>query len=141
MIDWQQTDGSTQITDLDKTAENKALVIGFVNTVLRDSNGDRITEFISTETYTQHNSDVADGLEGLGAALAAWAEQGIIMEYDQIHLAVAEGNFVFTGSEGRLAGEPTAFFDLFRVEGGKIVEHWDVIAPLPAEMAHQNGKF
>ncbi len=136
-----QTDGATEITDQDKTAANKALVTGFVNAVLRDGQGERITDFVSTETYTQHNSDVADGLDGLGSALAAWAEQGITMEYDQIHLAVAEGNFVFTASEGQLAGEPTAFFDLFRVEDGKIVEHWDVISSIPSEMAHDNGKF
>ena len=136
-----QTDGATEITDRDRTAENKALVIDFVNTVLRDGAGERSAEFISTETYLQHNSSVADGLEGLGAALATWAEQGITMHYDQIHLVVAEGNFVFTASEGTLAGKPTAFYDLFRVQDGRIVEHWDVIADIPEEMAHDNGKF
>jgi predicted SnoaL-like aldol condensation-catalyzing enzyme len=54
---------------------------------------------------------------------------------------VAEGNFVVTASEGTLGGEPTAFFDLFRVEDGWIVEHWDVISTIPSEMAHENGKF
>jgi predicted SnoaL-like aldol condensation-catalyzing enzyme len=44
-------------------------------------------------------------------------------------------------SEGEFAGVPTAFFDLFRVENGKISEHWDVISEIPSEMAHQNGKF
>jgi predicted SnoaL-like aldol condensation-catalyzing enzyme len=44
-------------------------------------------------------------------------------------------------SEGELAGEPSAFYDLFRVETSQLVEHWDVISPIPAEMAHSNGKF
>lgn len=136
-----QTDGATKITDLDKTAENKKLVTSFVETVLRDGDGDRITELVSTETYLQHNSQVADGLDGLGKALATWAEQGIVMKYDTVHLTVAEGNFVFTASEGTLGDEPTAFYDLFRVEDGKIVEHWDVVASIPEEMAHDNGKF
>lgn len=136
-----QTDGPTGITDPDKTAENKALVVGFVENILKGGDVDRITEFLTTETYIQHNSQIADGLDGLGAALAAMAEQDIEMVYSDVHLVVAEGNFVFTASEGTMGGKPTAFYDLFRVEDGKIVEHWDVIAEIPAEMAHDNGKF
>lgn len=135
------TDGATKVTDLDKTAANKALVTAFVDTVLTKGNASRITDFISTETYIQHNPQIADGLDGLGAALAAMAESGVTMVYTSTPLVVAEGNFVFTGSEGTLGGKPTAFFDLFRVEGGKIVEHWDVISEIPATMAHDNGKF
>jgi predicted SnoaL-like aldol condensation-catalyzing enzyme len=52
---------------------------------------------------------------------------------------VAEGNFA--ASEGAFGGKPTAFFDLFRVDNGKIAEHWDVMADIPAKMAHGNGKF
>ena len=136
-----QTDGATEITDRDKTSENKALVTGFVDAVLMGGAFDSVTDYVSTDTYLQHNSQIGDGLDGLGAALAAMAEQGITMRYDTLHMVVAEGNFVFTASEGALGDEPTAFFDLFRVEGGKIVEHWDVIQSIPAEMAHDNGKF
>ena len=63
------------------------------------------------------------------------------MRYDETHLIVAEGNFVFTASEGAMGDAPTAFFDLFRVEDGKIVEHWDTVSEIPSEMAHENGKF
>lgn len=134
-------DGATEITDRDKTAENKALVTDFVQTVLQGGDASNITNFISTETYIQHNANIADGLDGLGAALAAMAEQGIEMKYSETHLVVAEGNFVFTASEGTFAGAPTAFFDLFRVEDGLIVEHWDTMSEIPSEMAHDNGKF
>ena len=136
-----QTDGATEITDLDKTAENKALVTDFVRTVLKDGQMDRITDFISAETYIQHNSGVADGLEGLQAAIDEMAERGLAMTYSATHMVVAEGNFVFTASEGSFAGKHSAFFDLFRVEEGKIVEHWDVIAEIPTESANDNGKF
>jgi len=136
-----QTDGPTEITDRPKTAENKALVKGFVQSVLVDGAFDRVTDFISTDTYLQHNSQIADGLDGLAAALQAMAEQGISMRYDTLHMVVAEGNFVFTASEGTLGDTPTAFFDLFRVENGKIVEHWDVVDAIPDQMAHDNGKF
>ena len=131
-------DGETEVRDLDKTAENKALVSGFVRDVLQGADPAKITEYVSTESYLQHNPQVADGLDGLGAALAA---AGMAMRYDETHLIVAEGNFVFTASEGAMGDAPTAFFDLFRVEDGKIVEHWDTVSEIPSEMAHENGKF
>lgn len=134
-------DGATQITDLDKTADNKALVTEFVQTVLTNGDASNITDYLSTETYIQHNPNIADGLDDLGAALAAMAEQGVEMVYTKTPIIVAEGNFVFTASEGTFAGEPTAFFDLFRVDAGKIVEHWDTMSTIPTEMAHDNGKF
>lgn len=136
-----QTDGATEITDLDKTAENKAAVEGFIADILQGGAPDKITDYVSTETYLQHNPDVADGLDDLGAALAAMAEAGMAMTYAKTHLVVAEGNFVFAASEGALGDTPTAFYDLFRLEDGLIVEHWDVISEIPAEMAHDNGKF
>ena len=77
------------------------------------------------------------------AALAAMAEQGIKMEYFTIHKILGCGNFVLAVSEGAFAGKPTSYYDLFRVENGKIAEHWDVmetIAP-ESEWKHQNGKF
>lgn len=134
-------DGATDVTDLKKTAQNKALVTGFVTDVLHGEASEKITDYVSTETYIQHNPQVADGLDGLGAALEAMAAAGQSMRYSQTHLIVAEGNFVFTASEGAMGDTPTAFFDLFRVEDGKIVEHWDTVSPIPAEMAHGNGKF
>lgn len=136
-----QVDGATEITDIDKTAENKELVLNFVNTVLKGGDASNITDFISTETYIQHNSGIADGLDGLGAALASFAQKGIVMAYADVHMAIAEGNFVLTASEGSLAGTPSAFYDLFRVEGGKIVEHWDIIADIPTTSVNDNGKF
>lgn len=136
-----QTDGPTEITDLDKTEANKALVSGFLEAILVGGEFDRVTDFISTETYIQHNSMIGDGLDGLGSALAALAEQGITMAYSEVHAVVAEGNFVFAMSEGTFGGKPTAFFDLFRVEDGLIVEHWDVMGDSPEERAHDNGKF
>ena len=71
------------------------------------------------------------------------AAQGITMKYDTIHKVLGEGNFVLVMSEGRLGGEPTAFYDLFRVEEGKIVEHWDTIETIPPrdQWKNDNGKF
>lgn len=138
-----QLDGPTRVTDLEKTEANKKIVKDFVEAILLRGEMSQLGDFVEGDNYTQHNSAIADGLSGLGAALEAMAKQGVSMEYATIHRVVGEGNFVLAASEGKFAGEHTAFYDLFRVEGGKIVEHWDVIETITdkSEWANQNGKF
>lgn len=139
-----QFDGTTEIIDLDKTTANKTLVEGFVNDVLVNGKNETIPNYINPNKYLQHNSAVADGLDGLGAALAYFAENGLVMAYDKVHKVLGEGNFVLTVSEGKFGkGDHVAYYDLFRVEDGLIVEHWDVIQTIPAkeEWQNTNGKF
>jgi predicted SnoaL-like aldol condensation-catalyzing enzyme len=138
-----QIDGPTAATDLDKTLANKALVKGFVRDVLMGTNPGKITKYISTEQYLQHNPAVADGLEALGKALEAMAKAGTPMVYTKNHMILGEGNFVLTVSEGQFLGKHVAFYDLFRVENEKIVEHWDTIEEiLPKDnWMNNNGKF
>lgn len=136
-------DGSTELKDLDKTVENKQLVKSFVTDVLVNGELDKLVAYFDGDNYIQHNPDIADGLSGLGAALEAMAKQGITMKYDTVHKVLGEGNFVLVVSEGSFADQPTAFYDLFRVENGKIAEHWDTIEtiPAPVEWKNTNGKF
>ncbi len=138
-----QLDGPTDIVDRDKTDANRALVKDFVTTVLIGGQYDKLTNFIDGENYTQHNSGIADGLSGLGAAIEAFAKQGIKMEYFKLHKVIAEGNFVLAQSEGALGGKPIAYYDLVRVENGRIVEHWDIMQPIPpaADAKNKNGMF
>lgn len=134
------TNGPTEITDLDKTDENQAIVTGFVNDILVNGQFDKITNYIG-DTYLQHNPNVGDGLEGLNAFVAYLQENNISFRYTEVHNMVAEGNFVLVQSEGEFGGKPTAFYDLFRVEKGMIVEHWDTVQEIPEQMAHDNGMF
>lgn len=134
------TDGPTTIVDLDKTEDNRALAVDFINEVLINGKTERITDYLDP-IYLQHNPNVDDGLEALGAFIGNLQEQGISFGYTKIHNVVAEGDFVLTQNEGDFGGAPTVFYDLFRIENGKIIEHWDVIQEIPAEMAHDNGMF
>jgi len=139
-----QTDGEDDITDKDKTAANKKVISSFINDVLLNHENDKITTYINPTKYIQHNPAVADGLEGFGAAMKYFAENGLVMEYTKLHKVLGEGNFVLAISEGKFGkGELTAFYDLFRLENGQIVEHWDVISPIPpqSEWKNENGKF
>ena len=118
-------------------------MLEFITKSLIEHQDINITDYISPVTYIQHNSDVADGLEGFGAFMAGMAEQGLTMEYSTVHHVVGEGNFVLTMSEGTFGGDAMSFYDLFRLEDGLIVEHWDVIEPMPGTDAPHNeaGKF
>lgn len=139
-----QFDGATAVSDLDKTEANKTIAREFIEKVLLNHEMDKVTTYINPTNYVQHNPGVADGLDGFGAAMKYFAENGLVMEYTKLHKVLGQGNFVLTMSEGKFGkGELTAFYDLFRLEDGQIVEHWDVIAPIApkSEWKNDNGKF
>ncbi|MGH9023088.1 MAG: nuclear transport factor 2 family protein [Acidimicrobiia bacterium] len=137
-----QIDGPTQITDLDKTEQNKAVVRAFLTEVGQKGQGERIGDFISVDSYVQHNPQVGDGIEGIQTFLSQLAERGQSMVYEDVAFVVGQGNFVVSYSRVNLGGEQLAVFDLFRLQDGLIVEHWDNMEPIPTpEEARNGGKF
>jgi len=136
-------DGATTVTDLDKTEANKTLVRSFVDDILVNGKMEKLAGYFDGDNYIQHNPQIGNGLSGLGKALGEMAKAGITMKYSTIHKVLGEGNFVLVVSEGAFAGKPTSFYDLFRVQNDKIVEHWDTIETIPAraEWKNTNGKF
>ena len=138
-----ETDGTIAITDLDKKEENRKLVERFLYDVMQGNNLYKAPDYFDGDAYIQHNTGIADGVSGLNEALAALAEQNIQMIYDDIHMVLAQGNFVLAVSEGTFGGTPTAYYDLWRVENGKIAEHWDVMETIAdrSTWANDNGKF
>ena len=137
-----QIDGTLEKKDVDKE-ETRKVVAGFVGDVLRGENPDKLTSYYDGDKYIQHNTAIADGLSGLGAALEAMAKQGISMVYNKTHMVLADGDYALACSEGTFGGVPTTYYDLFRVENGFIAEHWDVMETLAdkSTWANENGKF
>jgi predicted SnoaL-like aldol condensation-catalyzing enzyme len=137
-----QVDGPTEVLDREKTEANRTLVRNYRETVMVALRFDRIEEFIDGAHYAQHASKIGDGIARLKDRIASVAKEG-----GQLYLTprriVAEGNFVLVLSEGDLPSGPTALYDLFRVENGKIVEHWDVLTPIPPrdQWKNSNGPF
>ena len=136
-------DGSVEVSDLPKTEENRALVSEFVDGVLIGRQLQNLPRFMS-ETYMEHNPSLADGLPSLRNALEAQSSDGTpTIRYEKRHRVLAEGNFVLSVCQGCRQGYHTSFYDLYRIEGGIIVEHWDTTetVPPPSEWKNENGKF
>lgn len=138
-----QIDGYNKLEDLDKAEENRRLIKEFLVDVMQGKHPEKTPEYFDGDKYIQHNSAIADGLSGLGAALEALGKQGITMVYDKTHQVLAQGNYVLAVSEGTFGGAHTSYYDLWRVENGKIAEHWDVMEKIAEKSTwqNQNGKF
>ncbi|MCM3041579.1 nuclear transport factor 2 family protein [Paenibacillus motobuensis] len=136
-------DGPVTIKDIDKTDANKVFVKSYVENILLGKNPDLLASYFDGDNYIQHSLYIADSLSGLHAALQALKEKNIEFQYTHVHQVIGQGDFVLTVSEGLFDGQHTAFYDLFRVEDGKIAEHWDVIeAILPTEQRkNSNSRF
>jgi predicted SnoaL-like aldol condensation-catalyzing enzyme len=135
-------DGATEVTDKANTAKNKELAKSFVETVLIKGEFDKILNYYHPDII-QHNPFIDNTVPGLVNGIGELQKQGITLQIQKIWNVFGEGNFVLVCSTGLFTGKPTAFFDLFRTEKGKIVEHWDVIQEIPAaeKQAHRNGFF
>jgi predicted SnoaL-like aldol condensation-catalyzing enzyme len=99
--------------------------------------------FVSTDPYAEHHPNGIDGFTSLKMRLENTASRSEASIYHRLHRVLAQGSFVLAVSEGSRAGVHTAFYDLYRVEAGKLVEHWDTIEAVapPEEWKHDNGKF
>ncbi len=136
-------DGTTEATDLEKTEANRSLVREFIDEVLVGRRTGQLARYVHGEHFIQHNPELEDGIAAWKAALEAAANGRPVIEYQRVHRVLAEGSFVLSVSEGFRAGIHSSFYDLFRIERGAVVEHWDTIeaVPKPSEWKNNNGKF
>jgi predicted SnoaL-like aldol condensation-catalyzing enzyme len=114
-----------------KLAANKQLVYDMYRIVLQGGHWDRAHEFIA-EGYIQHNPNAAQGLAGLIDYVRASRPVREIKDVLDLPLImlVAEGDYVttaFVRPEQDANGETyySSWFDLYRIENGRIAEHWD----------------
>lgn len=137
------TDGKTQAKDREKTEANKAIAQRFTQQILVEQQVATIDTYFEGDLLMQHNPDMGDGVAEFLAIRQTWLQQGTAAHYDKIHKVLGEGNFVLVLSEGSFLGKHAAFYDLYRLDNDKIVEHWDVIEEIPAAAAwkNSNGKF
>lgn len=133
-------DGTTEATDLERTEENRDFIRSFVQEVLIDDQLSQLDRYIESEGYIEHNPHMSDGIVALRETLS---RNDSPRKYEKIHRLLAEGSFVLSVCEGHLEGDHVSFYDLFRVDDCKIVEHWDTVDQVPprSEWVNDNGKF
>lgn len=120
---------------------NKQHVIEFYNQAINQKNFAAASTYLGSR-YTQHNPTAADGPEGLRAFIQFLRDK-YPNAHSEIKRVFAEGDYVILhvhsirepGTRGR------AIFDLFKLENGKIVEHWDAVQDIPENSANSNGMF
>ena len=120
---------------------NKRTVVAYYQMAFEGKPEEAVAEYFGGR-YIQHNPEAEDGPK----AFIGFVHY-LRNEYPELRLeikrVIAEGDLVATHSHLILApGEPgRALADFFRLEDGKVVEHWDVIQDVPDSSANSNGMF
>jgi predicted SnoaL-like aldol condensation-catalyzing enzyme len=127
--------------DANQMAANKKAVEEFLDLAINRKNFEAAAKFLGPR-YVQHNPNAADGPEGLKAYIA-FLRQKFPDYHSDIKRVFADGDYVIThahnvpmpGSRGY------AVMNIFELESGKIVEHWDAIQEIPEKSANANTMF
>ena len=120
---------------------NKKTVLEFYEQGLNRKDFEAASKYFGPK-YIQHNPGAPDGIEGF-KTFVNFLKDKFPQSHSEIKKAFAEGDYVILhvhavrepGTRGR------AIMDIFRLEDGKIVEHWDVAQDIPEKMPHTNGMF
>lgn len=132
------------VINMHKTKEiveaNKKLVLDFYQQLFGDKDITAIDRYIGFG-YIQHNPTVADGPEALKEAAKKWFEGQGKTKIDVQHIA-AEKDLVFIHLKNKNPdGSLKSTIDIFRIEKGKIAEHWDVQQDVPKDAANNHPMF
>ena len=118
---------------------NKEIAIAFYKKALFEGRVEDAFRLYAGTSYRQHNPLIEDGMEGL-RKIVTWLTDARC----EIKRVFADGDYVILHSDWHgLSDNPRgeAVVDIFRLEGGKVLEHWDVIQPIPETSANANTMF
>jgi len=127
--------------DAKQMEENKKIVAAFYDAALNQKDSEKASQYLGAR-YTQHNPLAADGREGFKGFIA-FLKDKFPNNRSEIKRIFADGDYVIVHVHA--VREPgtrgNAIVDIFKLENGKVVEHWDVIQPIPEKVANDNGMF
>ena len=120
---------------------NKKTVLEFYDLIINKKDYAAAQPYIGSY-YRQHNPFVGEGPEGL-AAFIAWLKTEYPEARSEAKRIFADGDYVILHVHSMRPPHPRgrAIIEIFRLEEGKIVEHWDTIQEIPETAANDNGMF
>jgi predicted SnoaL-like aldol condensation-catalyzing enzyme len=119
---------------------NKQLAITAYQRIFGDLDVTGVDEYISND-FLQHNPTTPDGPEGVKALVQILISQGVPKQKIVFKHVVADGDIVFLHSRYEMAGKEWRFIDIYRVENGKLAEHWDAMMQMPDNRGNNNPMF
>lgn len=119
--------------------ENKKMVVEFYQKLFGDKDVESILKYLK-EDYIQHNPILPDGRDTLYKSAKIWFKNAPKDKVD-FQRVVAEGDLVILHIRSKIGNKTRAIVDIFRVEDGKIAEHWDVIQEVPEKSANNHPMF
>jgi predicted SnoaL-like aldol condensation-catalyzing enzyme len=128
--------------DVQTTQDTKQLVLDFYDLAFVQRDAAQAAERYLSPDYKQHNPQAPDGPEAFVGIMAHVVGQAPDVSFE-LKRSVAEGDLVVLHHHMKMSAEDrgSAVVDIFRVDDGRIVEHWDVLQPVPEESANANGMF
>jgi len=128
-------------TTSDRLEQNKRTVLDFYDKALNKKDFAAAAQHFGPR-YIQHNPGAPDGIEGF-RGFVQFIKDKFPNSRSEFKRTFAEGDYVIVHVHA--VREPgtrgSAIIDIFRLENGKIVEHWDVVQPIPEKAANNNGMF
>jgi predicted SnoaL-like aldol condensation-catalyzing enzyme len=120
---------------------NKKTVMAFEDAALNQKDFDAASKYLGPR-YKQHNPNAADGPEGLKSYIT-FLKDKFPNNHAEIKHIFADGDYVIVHDHAvREPGTPGfAIVNIYKLENGKVVEHWDVIQSIPEKAANNNGMF
>jgi predicted SnoaL-like aldol condensation-catalyzing enzyme len=127
------------VSDIER---NKQTVVGFYELAFNGKQPTEAVEKYLGPQYIQHNPQAADGADAFIAFVTGFAGQFPELRIE-IKRVVGEGDMVVTHGLIKTSSEDpgTVAADFFRLENGKIVEHWDVLQPFPQQSVNDHPMF